>query len=195
MRTGVPTIVLVGLLGIGGAGCATTRAEVPRERPALDVPMPPPRVISPIPAPEAPAVEPVGELPGANAPSPSRPRPQRPPENAKPEPKPEESKPPDQNQQNQTTTPLVPQLRMPEVSNAAQVSAQVRDTIGRVRAALEKIDYGPLSDTRRKVYNDAKLFADQAEEALKTSNLVAAKELADKAERLAKELQGRVPLP
>ena len=68
---------------------------------------------------------------------------------------------------------------------------QVRDTIARTRAVLEKIDYGPLSETRKKQYDDAKLFANQAEQELKSSNLVAAKELADKAERLAKELQGR----
>ena len=46
-------------------------------------------------------------------------------------------------------------------------------------------------ETRKKAYNDAKLFATQAEEAINAANLVFAKELADKAERLAKELQGR----
>ena len=35
------------------------------------------------------------------------------------------------------------------------------------------------------------MFATQAEEAVKTNNLMFAKELADKAERFVKELQGR----
>ena len=36
---------------LGGAACATTRAATPVERPALEVPPPPPRVITPLPAP------------------------------------------------------------------------------------------------------------------------------------------------
>ena len=192
MRPGLRTILLVGFVVTVGTACATTRAEVPRERPALDVPMPPPRVITPLPPPDPP-VHPVGDLPGTNAPTPPRPRPQKQAEATKPEAKPDETKPPEQNPQ--TPTPLVPQLRTPEAGDPAQVTAQVRDAISRARAVLEKIDYGPLSDTRKKVYNDAKLFADQAEEALKGNNLVAAKELAEKAERLAKELQGRIVRP
>jgi hypothetical protein len=182
-------MMTVSLAAVVAAGCATTRAEVPRERPALDVPIPPPRVITPLPAPEPPPVQPVGDLPGNSAPAPARPRPQKPPETAKPEVKPEEVKPPEPTPQGQT--PLVPQLRTPDVGDPAQVAQQVRDAITRTRAVLEKTDYGPLSDTRKKVYDDAKLFANQAEETLKSNNLVAAKEYAEKAERLAKELQGR----
>jgi hypothetical protein len=63
--------------------------------------------------------------------------------------------------------------------------------VERAKAILDKIDYGPQSDARKKQYEDAKKFATQAEEALKENNLVFAKDLADKAERLAKELQGR----
>ena len=70
-------------------------------------------------------------------------------------------------------------------------ATQIRDSIERTRRALEKIDYGTLSNLRKKAYDDAKLFTTQTEEALKASNLVFAKELADKAERLTKELQGR----
>lgn len=190
MRAFVRSMMTVSLAALTAAGCATTRAEVPRERPALDVPMPPPRVITPLPPPETtPAVEPVGALPGTNAPTPARPRPQKAVDTAKPDPKPEEAK-PDPNAQT-PTTPLVPQLRTPEVGNPEKVTALIRDTIGRTRAMLEKIDYGPLSEARKKQYDDAKLFANQAEQELKSSNLVAAKELAEKAERLAKELQGR----
>jgi hypothetical protein len=185
--------LLVAVATAGGA-CATTRAEVPRERPALDVPMPPPRVIEPLPVPDPPPVQPVGELPGGSTPAPPRPRPQRPPENnnSKSESKPEEPKqaetPPPAN------PPPVPQLSIPEAVDASKLTGQIRGTIERTRAALERIDYGPLSDTRKKTYNEVKLFADQAEAELKLNNLLVAKELADKAERLVKDLQGRVAL-
>ena len=173
------------------SGCATTRAEVPRERPALDMPLPPPRVIVPLPPPDPP-LEPVGELPGNTAPAPSRPRPpqQRPVENnPKPDPKPEETaKPADPPP---AVAPPVPQLRTPEVGNTAQVAAQVRDTIERTKKTLDNVDYRTLARVRQKAYDDAKLFYTQAEEALKNNNLLVAKELAEKAERLAKELQGR----
>jgi hypothetical protein len=107
----------------------------------------------------------------------------------KPESKPEETKPPDTPAQ--PAPAPVPQLSIPEAGDAARVSAETRGSIERTRAVLKKVDYGPLSDSRKKNYNDAKLFADQAEVELKANNLLAAKELADKAERLAKELQGR----
>jgi hypothetical protein len=184
-------LVLSGTLA--GAACATTRAETPRERPALDVPVPPPRVILPMP-PEAPLPEPVGELPGSSAPPPTRPRPQqqRPADtNAKPDPKQEETaKPPDPNPPN-AVAPPVPQLRTPEVGNSAQVAAQVRDTIERTKKTLDNIDYRTLAPVRQKAYDAAKLFYTQAEEMLRNNNLLAAKELAEKAERLAKDLQGR----
>ena len=81
--------------------------------------------------------------------------------------------------------------RTPPQGDANAVSRQIRDSVERTRRMLDKIDYGPLSNDRKKAYDDAKLFATQAEDALKAANLVFAKELADKAERLAKELQGQ----
>ncbi|HVL66337.1 MAG TPA: hypothetical protein VM364_03645 [Vicinamibacterales bacterium] len=179
-------------LSAAAAGCSTTKAATPLERPALEVPPPPPRVITPLPPPEAPALDPVGDLPAnANTAAPPRPRPQQRDRNepAKPDPKPET--PPDQPA---TPPPAPPQqgpLRIPETSNPQQLAAQIRDTIARARGILDRTDYGPLSNARKKAYDDAKLFAQQADDALKASNLVFAKELADKAERLAKELQGR----
>jgi hypothetical protein len=187
LRAGRQLMVLSSL--VAAAACATTRAETPREWPALDVPIPPPRVITPLPPPEAPTPEPVADLPGSSAPAPTRPRPLRPPETtAKPDPKPEE-KPAENPPPN--TTPPVPQLRTPEVGNSAQTAQQIRDTIERAKKTLENIDYRTLVPVRQKAYDDSKLFYTQAEENLKNNNLLVAKELADKAERLAKELQGR----
>lgn len=174
------------------SGCATTRAETPRERPALDVPVPPPREIAPLPLPETPAPMPVGDLPpGTGAPSPSRPRPVRERETAKPEAKPEEAKPAEALPPPAAPAP-VPELRIPASADSAQLAGQIREAVVRSRRLLENIDYGPLSNARKKAYDDAKMFALQAEEALKANNLVFAQELAEKAERLAKELQTRL---
>jgi len=192
MRTTIRATLLVGLTAVGGSGCATTRAETPSERPALDVPIPPPRVITPLPAPEAPTPQPVADLPPVGANTPSRPRPPREKETttAKPsEQKPEDPKPVEPPPATPPTP--VPQLRIPETGDTAQSAAQIKALVERTRTTLEGIDYRPLSDQRKKAYDDAKLFNTQADEALKVNNLVFAKELADKAERLAKELQGR----
>jgi len=85
----------------------------------------------------------------------------------------------------------VPKLSIPETGDSVQLSAQIHDLVDRVRRTLQGIPVGPLSDALKKAHGDAHMFANQADEALKEKNLVFAKELADKAERLAKELQGR----
>jgi hypothetical protein len=191
MRTVFQATVLVVLATVGGTACATSRAETVRESPALDVPIPPPREITPLPAPQPPQPRPVEDLPGASVNTPVRPRPQRERETppVKPaEQKPEETKPAEPPP---TVTPPVPQLRIPETGNTAQSESQIRAIVERTRAILDKIDYQTLSDEGKKAYGDAKQFATQADEKLKVNNLVFAKELADKAERLAKELQGR----
>jgi outer membrane biosynthesis protein TonB len=174
------------------AACVTTKAATPIEHPALEVPPPPPRVITPLPVPDLPAQEVPAEDPNSKPSAPPKPKPQ-PQANAKPP----DSKPPDapveaaQPAQPPPVPPPVPTLSTPPQGDANAVARQVRDSITRTRAALDKINYGPLSNDRKKAYDDAKLFATQAEEGLKANNLVFAKELADKAERLAKELQSR----
>ncbi|MBA3297187.1 MAG: hypothetical protein H0U19_09640 [Acidobacteria bacterium] len=190
MKTVARTSVLVILAAVGGTACTTGRAATPIERPALEVPPPPPRVIVPLPQPEAPVPEPVGELPPSTS-KPPRPRPSPPQrEPAKPDPKPEA--PPEPAPASPVVPPVAPpQLRMPETGDAVAASRQVRDIVERTRRTLNTIDYGALSNVRKKAYDDAKQFAEQAEDALKAANVVFAKELADKAERLARELQGR----
>ena len=53
------------------------------------------------------------------------------------------------------------------------------------------MNYGPLSNERKKAYNDAKKLLEEAEDALKKSDLVRAQAVASKAETLAKELAGQ----
>ena len=182
-------VLLAVSLGLSAA-CATSRAETVREWPALDVPIPPPREITPLPAPQPPPAAPVGDLPGSSVNTPVRPRPQREREAApaKPEQKPDDTtKPADP----ATVVTPVPQLRILETGNTAQSEAQIRAIVDRTRAILDKIDYRLLNEELKKAYDGAKQFANEAYDALKVNNLVFAKELADKAERLAKELQGR----
>jgi hypothetical protein len=185
------TALLIGSSALAGAACTTTRAATPIERPALEVPPPPPRVIVPLPPPDQPYLEPVAELPtvtGNSSPTKPRPAQREKPEPPKPDPKTEA--PPDQPPPANPPA-QVPQLRTPETANADQLRNQIQDTINRARAILDKVDAGSLKDPRRKAFEDARLFAQQADAALKESNLVFARELADKAERYAKEFQGR----
>jgi hypothetical protein len=56
---------------------------------------------------------------------------------------------------------------------------------------LGGVDYGPLSNNRKKAYNDAKRFIRQAEDAIKRGNFAFAQGVATKAETLARELSGK----
>ncbi|MEX1127602.1 MAG: hypothetical protein WEB50_03445 [Vicinamibacterales bacterium] len=155
------------------------------ERPPLEVPPPPPRVVEPIPVPPPP-LQPVESLGPGAPPAPSRSRPPAK-EAQKPDPKPEDPKP-------EPAAPPAqppPVLRMPETVNTAQLTTQIQEAIARSKAILAKVDYRRLSPVAVKAYKESQMFAQQAEDALKANNLPFAKELADKAERLAKELQGR----
>jgi hypothetical protein len=183
--------MLVVLAAVGGTACTTTRAEVALERPALDVPPPPPRMIVPLPAPpQSPRPDPVPALGEAGTSPSAKPRPPRekdaPP---KPEPKPEEK--PAETTPPATAPSPVPPLRISAQIDPDQQAAQIRGSIDRTLGTLNGIDYGKLQEPRQKQYDEAKLFANQADQALKEKNLVVAKEFADKAERLTKELTSR----
>jgi hypothetical protein len=194
LRTVVQTTVLVVLSTAGAAGCLTGRAQTEAERPALDVPAPPDRVVPHVPPPEPPlpAIEPVEDLSSGTKPAPptrnkplaSKPAAQDPPKpESKPDPPVTETPPP-------ATPPPAPQLKLPE--NADAQSRTIRDTVERTRRMLGQTDRTKLSSRdRQKAFDDAQLFMKQAEDALNAKNLVFAKELADKAERLAKEVQNR----
>jgi outer membrane biosynthesis protein TonB len=181
------------ILGFLTSGCVTTRAQTPIERPTLEVPPAPPRVIEPVPVPEVvQQPDPVEELP----PPPVVQTPRRSPrdtasrETQKPEPKPDPpvTEPP-------APVPAAPApappLRTPATADAAATSKEIRDTLNRAQEGLSKVDFQRLSEARKVSYNDAKDFIAQAEAAIKTSSFELAKGLASTAEKLAKELQGR----
>jgi hypothetical protein len=178
------------------SACATSRAATPVERPALEVPPVPPRIVEPAPPPEASFPEPVGELPPEKpAASTTRAKPpvsrdpardtQKPPE-AKPAETPAPVEPPPAPPQNTGT-----QIRTPATADTAAAEKVVRDTIFRARERLKNIDYQRLTGGAQKAYNEAKDFIDRAEVAVKASNLDLAKGLASQAEKLANELPSR----
>jgi outer membrane biosynthesis protein TonB len=187
----IPVIVFAPLVG----GCASASAKAPAEQPALNVPPPPPRVIEPVPLPE-PQPEVVSELPPvAPAPSkPPKPATPKPQSSAEPkvDPKAGDSKPvePPPAEPAPPTTPPA-QLRTPQTADTTGAAKAVRATIDNARGILNTVNFGPLSNERKKAYNDAKLFLDQADTALKEGNLAFAQGVAVKAETLAKELAGR----
>jgi hypothetical protein len=174
---------------VANGACATVRAKPPAERPALEVPVPPGKVIEPMPHPEPLTPEPVGDLPPA---PPANPRPNRPAsrEAARTDPKPEapvvETAPPP------VTPPApAPQLRTPGAPDNAEAARQVRDILDRANKSLSSIDTRRFTKARLEQYNTAKRLVIQSEDALKASNFDSARKLADKANDIAKELQGR----
>ena len=179
-------VVLIGPAALAGTACRTARAAEPIDRPALEVPPPPPRVIIPLPGPNVPPrLEPVEELPTATDKSPTKPRANR----DKPDPTKQDAKIEPVEPPNQPPPPATPPLRL-ENPNSAQLSNHVRDTLARARAIIDGIDRKSLTlETRRKAYDQAKLFAEEAEDAIQKNNLVYAKEVAEKAERLASSIK------
>ena len=179
-------MLLVVALLAPAAGCASAQAKQAVESPTLEVPPAPPRVFEPLPRATPPAPEPVPALPPAPAPQP-RPRPQGPPrEPVKPEPKPE---PPVADPAIPVAPPpVVPPLRTPNTPDSA---SQIREILDRASRALSAVDYRNLRPGPRKEYDDAKQSITLAEDKLKSGDYDLAKNLAEKAEKIAAQLQSR----
>ena len=186
MKKAILCVWMCGALGSGA--CVTATAKTPADRPTLEVPPPPPRVIAPTPPPELSMPEPVGELPPPNTPNP-RPRPTPSREATRTESKPEtpvvETAPP--------VAPVAPptQLRTPGTADGAEAARQVHDVLDRANKTLASIDYRKLNTARRGQYETAKNLIRQSEDALKASNFDIARNLANKADQIGKELQTR----
>ena len=170
------------------ASCASAQAGTAADRPTLEVPAPPARMIEPTARPEPATPEPVPDLPPATPPNP-KPKPSANREPARTDPKPEtppaEVAPP-------PVAPVTPppQLRTSTV-DGAEAERLVRTVLDRASKALKLVDYNRLSNARRKEYDNAVLMMAQSEENLKTANFEIARNLANKADQIAKELQPR----
>jgi len=192
MRKSLLAVSLIGLVAAGG--CASVQANS-ADRPPLAVPPPPPRVIEPAeivpePVPDLPS-PPSGAPTSSVAPRSSRPTSSKP---AASEARPEakagvEPVPPPVEPPPAAAPPA--QLRTPQTADTTGTVKTVRTAIDTARGLLNTVNFGALSNERKKAYNDAKLFMQQAEDALKEGNLGFAQGVANKAETLARELAGR----
>ncbi|MBA3949660.1 MAG: hypothetical protein H0X44_06920 [Acidobacteria bacterium] len=79
-------------------------------------------------------------------------------------------------------------MRTPQTANDEQAERQIRSLIGRAQGTLQNVDYRALSAAARQQYDTARRFITQAENALKIRNYVFARNLADKADTLARQL-------
>jgi hypothetical protein len=192
-----PLIVLGPLLGL--SACASASGQAKPADTGLVIPLPPPHVV---PITPEPVVEPVSEIPGAAVPTSTNPatRPGRgnrdtssrsTGSDTKPDSKPGTDVPPAT--EPAPATPPAPTGPPPQLRTAESPGTEgtVRAQIDRTRQMLSTVDYRRLTNIRKKAYDDAKKFADQADEALKQGNVVFAVGVAGKAETLAKELAGR----
>ena len=173
----------------------TTRAQTPVERPTLDVPPVPPRVIDPAPPPELPMPDPVPDLPERVTTPAPKPRPQaagprETKETAKPDPPKTDIAPVEPPPAAPVSAPSGP-LRTPATVDTAGADRRIRDSLQRTQGVLKNIDYRGLTVERQTAYDQAKTHIDGALAALTDQNFELAKEMADKADKLVRELQSR----
>ncbi|CAN5643752.1 hypothetical protein BH23ACI1_BH23ACI1_20680 [soil metagenome] len=187
MMNTLRALAVIALASVAAASCSTARAAAPVERPALHVPPVPPRIVEPValPAPPAPAPDPVADLPPPAAGARSKPvaPPSKPDPKAEVQPEPATPPPPAQ--------PAVPPLRTPGTPDAREATRRIVEISARAQAILNITDYQALNPERKAHYQHTQLLISQADDAIKAANFEFARNLAEKAERLAKELQSR----
>ena len=184
--------VLIALFCLCLSACATTHAKGGSDAPALDMPAPPPRVVDATevdpPQPATLPDEPARHTPPP--PSSRRPPPPRSDANRQSEPPP--STPPAEAPKPSAEPPKPPPaLQTTPTDVAEKEEQQIRTLLGRANTDLGHVDYQRLNADARTQYDTAKRFVTQAEDALRTKNLVFARSVADKAATLAAQLAGK----
>jgi hypothetical protein len=175
-------------LSLTSAGCHRAHAKTLPESPPLEVPAVPPREVEPIevetpqpvPLPEEPARTPQPRLrpavpaPRVEPPKTEPPKTEQPPVEA---PKPEEP-----------AKPPAPLLQTTPPNTEGDLERGIRATLTRAQTDLNRVDAARLNADARVQYDTAKSFIRQAEQAVRTKNLLFAKSVADKAAVLAAQL-------
>jgi hypothetical protein len=182
----VPLAAAAVLIVAGVSGCHQAPPKLPPPMPALEVPLPPGRLIVPSPIPEPkpePTPTPVAPPPVHQPAATPAPRPaERSTPPPAPTPTPEPTPPPSNSQVLQTT------------SDVSGIDQKTRAQLASARHDLEKIKYAALGADARVQYDAAQQYIAQAEDALKLKNYVFASQLADKAVVLASLLvKSRTP--
>ena len=172
-------------------GCVRARANTTPDAP-LDMPEPPPRDVAPNDVEPPPLVPLVPEparsaLPFTPPAAPrEQPRPEPPkPEPARPEPAAEPPRPADDPAKPPTTLQTTP------ATEEGEVERGIRAALMRAAADLSRINYRALNPDAQTQYDTAKRFIRQADDAIRSKNLVFAKSFADKAATIAAQLGGR----
>jgi hypothetical protein len=173
-------IALLALLTLS-SGCATLQARRAVEQAPLDVPPVPPRVI----VPEIDEVEPEPSIDPNASNRQSAPRTDPAPKPADP-PKPGTVEPP--KPADPPRPEEAPRVRTPQMANDDQAERTVRSVMARAQGTLNNVNYQLLSNPARQQYDTARRFLAQADNALKIRNYIFARNLADKAETLARQL-------
>ena len=186
----VPHAAAAVLIVAGVSGCHQAPPKLPPPMPALEVPLPPGRLIIPSPIPES-KVEPT--------PTPVAPPPVRPPATT-PTPHPaERSTPPPA--PTPTPEPTPPPSNAPVLQTTSDVIAIEQKAKAQLASAqhdLDKINPKTLGPDAKVQYDAARQYITQADDALKLKNYIFAGQLADKAAVLASLLvksQGRANAP
>lgn len=189
----LPAVLLFCLAAVFTSGCTRAKAKTVPDAP-LDVPAPPTRDIETNET-EPPPPATLVQEPARNAPP--RPRPATPRDQPRAEPpRPEPPKPaevPPAVEPPKTIEEPARPAPLQTMPPAAEVEAErsIRAALVRANSDLGRVDYRLLNKDARTQYDTAKRFVNQADEALRTKNLVFAKNLADKAATLAAQLAGR----
>ena len=177
--------MVVSFLAALSSGCAKVQARTEPVMPELMPPPPPPRVVesyeeeAPVVA-EAPPTEPAGSPPAArNTTKPAAP----PPAKAETPPKPE---PPRAEPEKPAVQPPPPALTLkPTPGSESTTEGSIRRLISNAARDLGRVNYGSLNQDGKAQYDTAKRFMQQADDALRSGNLVFAGKLADKAATMA----------
>jgi type IV secretory pathway VirB10-like protein len=173
------------------SGCAHAQAKATPELPPLTMPPPPPRDVEPsevdAPPPVPLAAEPAHSTPTRPRPAPPAPRPESP----KVEPPKVEAPPVEPPKA--VEEPARPQttLQTTPATAEGEVERGIRASLQRASSDLNRVDYRALNRDARTQYDTAKRFVAQADDAIRTKNLVFAKNLAEKAATIAAQLAGR----
>ncbi|HEX3644323.1 MAG TPA: hypothetical protein VHT95_01880 [Vicinamibacterales bacterium] len=184
------TLWILVLMAPLAAGCRHAQAKTSPETPALEMPSPPPREVEPM---EVEVPPPVGLVTEPAHNQPARPRPSPPPTRVEPKPEPpkvetpavEAPKPPEEPPKPQTTLQMTPATAEGDVERA------IRAALQRASADLNRVDYRALNADARNQYDTAKRWVQQADENIRTKNLVFARSIAEKAAAIAAQLAGR----
>ncbi|HZI80248.1 MAG TPA: hypothetical protein VFD69_12085 [Vicinamibacterales bacterium] len=187
MRRAGRFLAAVAIAAGAASGCAKTKPLVVADGPPLAMPLPPARVFAP-PEEPIPVQAPPPEIADAEPPKPAA----RPPARRSPPPPAEAAKPEPEPPPVAASPAPEPARELRAAPSAADATAerQVKDLLTRASRDLNRVDYRRLSNEGRSQYDQAKRFAEQAEQALKERNFVFASTLADKAAMLASQLGG-----